>query len=157
EELAAKLGVHQDSILKSPHANLLGLFRAWTPEERALAQSWADSFYERFILEVASSRKMTRDQVHEVAQGRIWSGADAQARRLVDGLGGWEAAVASAKQLAHIHEGERFELVTIGEPRPFFASLAGEIGVGALLPVPPPSPLGAWLHALGIPPFALAE
>ena len=75
----------------------------WTEEQEALISEKIEHFYERFLRAVAKGRKMSRDEVHEVAQGRVWLGTDAKEKGLVDHLGGLDAAINRAVELAGIH------------------------------------------------------
>ncbi|HZX41170.1 MAG TPA: S49 family peptidase, partial [Myxococcaceae bacterium] len=78
EGLGKKIGVNVETLKRGPLAEILGLYRPWTPAEQAAAQRWVDAFYEDFVNEVAQSRKMETARVDAVARGRIWSGADAR-------------------------------------------------------------------------------
>jgi protease-4 len=129
--LAQKLGVNQEAIRRGTLAGTTNLFSPWTDAERASVQGWVNAFYEDFIQEVAKSRNMTRDQVHAVAQGRVWSGEDAKARGLVDTMGGLLEAIDAARRRAGIPENEDIEILLLGEPRSILASAAGEEGVFA--------------------------
>ncbi|MEW5741827.1 MAG: signal peptide peptidase SppA [Myxococcota bacterium] len=100
KQLAQDLGINQESISRGKLAGITDLYEPWTDEQRVVAQKWVDDFYDTFITEVASSRKLTKDAVHAVAQGRVWSGEAAKEKGLVDQLGGLMAAVAAAKQKA---------------------------------------------------------
>jgi len=83
----------------------------YTPEQWALVNRQADAIYEDFTAKVAAGRKLSRAQVEEVARGRVWSGADAQARGLVDELGGfWTAARAAARLAGLPEENVRFRI-----------------------------------------------
>jgi protease-4 len=61
---------------------------------------WLDRVYADFTGKVAEGRGMTQEQVHEVAKGRVWTGADAKPRGLVDELGGLETALQIARAKA---------------------------------------------------------
>ena len=67
-------------------------------------QEIVDSYYEQFLARVAEGRGMTRDEVDEIAQGRIWSGIDAQEIGLVDVLGGLDRAIDIARVKAGLKE-----------------------------------------------------
>lgn len=67
--------------------------------------------YDDFLERVANARDMTVEEVHEHAQGRVWSGADAHARGLVDSLGGFSEALASTVALAGLPEDAPFRFV----------------------------------------------
>ena len=95
-KLANKIGVHQDVVKTAQHADLGALDRPWTDEERALFQQYVNRGYELFLKRVSEGRGMTRDQVDSIAQGRVWTGAQALELGLVDELGGLQDAVAYA-------------------------------------------------------------
>jgi len=163
EGLGKKIGVNVETLKRGPLAEILGLYRPWTPAEQAAAQRWVDAFYEDFVNEVAQSRKMETARVDAVARGRIWSGADARARGLVDALGGLPEAVAEARRRAGVPEGEDLLLVTYGGPVGLFGALAGENGVLTQLGVsgerttPEPDALQRLAHEVGIPSLFLLE
>jgi len=77
-------------------------YREMQPDERALLQGMVDDVLLQFKTAVADGRKMTLDQVTPLADGRIFSGAQAKAVRLVDTLGGLDDAVAAAGKLGGI-------------------------------------------------------
>jgi protease-4 len=76
-------------------------------EEISRMQTYVDRGYETFLNIVAQGRGMTRDEVHEIAQGRVWLATDALPIRLVDGLGSLDDAVKKAVELAKI-EGDYY-------------------------------------------------
>ena len=95
-KLANKIGVHQDVVKTARYADLGALDRPWTEEERGLFQQYVNRGYELFLKRVSEGRGMTRDQVDSIAQGRVWTGAQALELGLVDELGGLQDAVAYA-------------------------------------------------------------
>ncbi len=97
-----ELGVKSYEVARGERAMLFSSMKPWTPEERAAIQSMMDTTYERFLEHVAAGRKMTRDDVHEIAQGRVWTGTAAKERGLVDELGGLDAALAAAAELGKV-------------------------------------------------------
>ena len=74
----------------------------FTPEQWAIFNHGVDQIYEDFTAKVAAGRKMPIEKVREIAKGRVWSGADAKARGLVDEFGGFRAALEATKALAGI-------------------------------------------------------
>ena len=74
--------------------------RPFSEDEWAKVNTWLDRIYADFTGKVADGRSMTVEQVHEVARGRVWTGADAAANGLVDHLGGLDDAVALARRKA---------------------------------------------------------
>jgi protease-4 len=95
-----RVGVTSDLITHGAHANMFSQFKAFTDDEWALVNDWLDHIYADFTGKVATGRGMTAEQVHEVAKGRVWTGADALAHGLVDELGGLDHAAAIARRRA---------------------------------------------------------
>ena len=90
-------------------------------------------FYETFLARVAEGRDMTRDEVHAIAQGRVWTGRQAQTVGLVDELGGFDRALAAAKREAGIEPDRDVTVVRYPRPRSFFDLINSEFGVRSLL------------------------
>lgn len=99
-KLSDKIGVHQDMVKTASHADLGALDRPWTEEERALFQQYVNRGYDLFLKRVSEGRNMTTAQVDSIAQGRVWTGAQALKLGLVDELGGLKDAIAYAASLA---------------------------------------------------------
>jgi protease-4 len=102
QALANKHGVTFDTVKTGRYADLFSLARPRTPAEMAVLQRGTDAVYHAFLERVSTARKLSVDSVAAIAEGRVWSGARAQALGLVDSLGGLDAAVASAAKLARI-------------------------------------------------------
>ena len=85
-------------------------------------------FYNGFLDKTAESRHKTRDEVHELAQGRVWTGAQAKERGLVDRLGGLEEAIAAVKELAEIDPETAVETVVYPRRRTFYEALSDQFG-----------------------------
>lgn len=99
-----KIGLDFDVIKSHEYADLLNLTDPFTPAEERIIQQNVENGYEVFLDRVAANRGMTRDEVHEVAQGRVWTGADAWEVGLVDELGSLEDAIGMAAEMAEIKE-----------------------------------------------------
>ena len=82
-----------------------------------------EGFYQNFVAKVADGRHSTPERIDAVAQGRVWTGAQAKERGLVDALGGLDAAVAIAKERAKIPADEDVELVVYSPRRSFYEAL----------------------------------
>lgn len=95
-----KLGVTTEAFKRGSRADLFTTTRPWSDAEKARIGEIVQGFYESFLQRVATGRKMSRDAVHQVAQGRVWTGAQAKDRGLVDELGGLEQALADARRRA---------------------------------------------------------
>ncbi len=130
KDLAEKLGVNQVSINRGELAGISDLYEPWSDKQREAAQKWIDAFYDSFITEAASSRKKTKEELHALAQGRVWSGADAKAKGLVDQLGGLGDAIASARTRAGLGTTGDVEIAVYGGSGGFVGSLlnAGAYG-----------------------------
>ena len=85
------------------------LSRPSTPEELARIQTVVDEIYDQFLLKVAEGRQLKKEDVQEIAQGRVWSGREALKLGLVDELGGLQAAVKHAAKLAKVEQDYRMD------------------------------------------------
>ena len=110
-ELRDRLGVGSDSVRTNTNADAWSLTTPFTPEQHAMVEAEADLFYDDFIRRVAEARTMSVEDVDAVARGRIWTGADALDRGLVDELGGLRDAVRRAKVLAGLDADAEVSLV----------------------------------------------
>ncbi|RFD24307.1 signal peptide peptidase SppA [Mycobacterium uberis] len=99
-DLKVRLGVGSDTLRTNANADAWSVDAPFTPEQHTHREAEADLFYSDFLQRVAEGRGMTIDAVDDVARGRIWTGADAFERGLVDELGGFRTAVRRAKVLA---------------------------------------------------------
>ena len=99
-ELKERLGIGSDTVRTNANADAWSGNGRFTPEQQALVEAEADLFYDDFVRRVAEARGMPVEEVDAVARGRVWTGADAHERGLVDELGGLRTAVRRAKLLA---------------------------------------------------------
>lgn len=98
------LGVTFDTVRTGKHSAFGTPFIPFSPEEKDMIQQEIDRIYADFLQKVAKGRDMTTEQVHEVAQGRVWPGTKAKELGLVDDLGGLDRALASAAKLANVEK-----------------------------------------------------
>lgn len=94
----------------SPLVEMFSAERGFNQAERAAFSAFIERAYQDFIGLVADGRELSREQVREVARGRVWTGTQALEHRLVDHLGGFAVAVQRARALAEIGEDERVQL-----------------------------------------------
>ncbi len=99
-DLKDRLGVGHDSVRTNANADAWSPNSPFTAEQQAMVEAEADLFYDDFVARVAEARRLSVEQVDAVARGRVWTGADAFERGLVDELGGLRTAVRRAKVLA---------------------------------------------------------
>jgi protease IV len=110
-----KIGVNREFITRGENALLFSDEGGFSKSQRELFQSQLDGFYERFLGKVATGRKMSRDEAHAVAQGRVWTGYQGLEAGLVDDLGGLHRALTSAKWTLGLKETDKISVVTFGE------------------------------------------
>jgi protease IV len=111
-ELKDRVGVGSDSVRTNPNADAWSINQPFTDEQHAHVEAEADLFYTDFIERVAHGRKMTVEAVDAIARGRVWTGADALERGLVDELGGLRTAITRAKVLAGLEPDADVRLVS---------------------------------------------
>ena len=104
--LAKYLGVRVDGVGTTRFAGIRP-DRPLPAEVGRIIQLVVEKGYEDFLARVSEARKLTRDDVDRIARGRVWSGADAKERKLVDKLGGLKDALAAAADLAKLPKGYR--------------------------------------------------
>lgn len=121
-ELSAKVGVSFDVVKTGSHADMMTLSRPKTDAELALVQRDVDWIYREFLSRVAEGRKLEVARVEEIAQGRVWIGADALARGLVDEMGGLDDAIRYAAKKAGVDE--NYTVRERPAAKPFAESLA---------------------------------
>jgi protease-4 len=115
----------------SPMVEMFTTERGFNQAERAAFAGFIDRAYQDFIGLVAEGRDLSREQVREAAQGRVWTGAQALERRLVDRLGGFQVAVARARELAGIEADARVQLRYFPAQDNPFDSLGKVFGVSS--------------------------
>ncbi len=120
-----KLGVSAERLTFGDKADIFSTFRKWTPEERALIKKEMSWTYEQFLTKVAEGRKMTKEEVHKIGRGRVWTGNQAREIGLVDELGGLSKAIDLAKDLAGIPAAEQVKLVVQPKKVSFFDMFFG--------------------------------
>jgi protease-4 len=107
QELGSKVGITWDRVQTGELAGVMSSARPKSPVELAVFQRLVDHTYDEFLNRVVEGRSLKKEYVQEIAQGRVWSGAQALEHGLADEIGGLGAAIAHAAKLAEI----------TGEPR----------------------------------------
>jgi protease-4 len=118
-----KVGISKEVLTRGRHANLFSSYRPWSDEERARIREMMVSFYKDFVTKAAEGRHKTYEDVDSLAQGRVWTGAEAQRNGLVDRLGGFAVALDLAKEKAKIDKGEEVRLLILPEHKSIFEQL----------------------------------
>jgi protease IV len=122
-----KIGVNVDGVGTTSLSGQLRIDRPLGEDAKVLLQSFIERGYEEFLAHVAEGRKKTRDEVHAIAQGRVWIGTDAKKNGLVDQLGLFDQAVKSAAKRAAL--GDDYEVERIEPELSWAESLALQIKV----------------------------
>src|SRR5262249_17954633 len=122
-DMWAWLGITSDAVQRGHNASFYSGEMKFTDDERARFGEWLDRIYKDFVTKAADGRGKTFDEVHAIAQGRVWWGGDAVKRGLVDEMGGLETAVRRAAELAHVPAGSPVDLVEMPAPKSFLQEL----------------------------------
>lgn len=120
-----KIGITSSVVKTNEHSDFGGGYplplpisnRPLTAYEKNVMQKYIEKGYETFLSRVAQGRHMSRDEVHEIAQGRVWTGKDALKVGLVDVLGGMEDALQIAARKAGL---DNYRIVEYPTEKDFF-------------------------------------
>ncbi len=118
------LGISNEYVLRGKTAGMFRETEKFTDEERVKFEEWIKTtYYQDFVPKVAKGRKKDAQYVDSVGQGRVWTGAQAKDRGLVDEYGGLDRAIEVAKQLANIPANKGVERVILPYPQTFLQQL----------------------------------
>ena len=104
ELMQEKIGLTFDTVATGPYATAFNVAEELSPTEKNYFQSSVDSIYQQFLRHVAQGRGMTVEEVHEVAQGRVWPGTKAIEINLVDEIGNLQQALDKGVELAELED-----------------------------------------------------
>jgi len=138
-ELVRRWEIGRDRVGNRRFAGSYDPFTGFDDDERSKAQHEVEAIYTLFLDIVAEARGLDRERANAVAQGRAWTGRDAHAAGLVDGLGGFDEAVRRAKEMAGGQLGAEPEIVHARRPQPrppAAASLEAALGLADALGLP---------------------
>ena len=125
-----RFGVDMRSLsVGGDYADVFSPAQAFSPAQRAAYAAQIDRTYEEFIARVAAGRRLPPARVREIARGRVWTGAQAREIGLVDQLGGLEEAIAKARELARIPDGDSVRFKRYPEVSSPFEALSQAFGV----------------------------
>lgn len=119
-----KLGVTFDGVKTNKYADMMTVSRPLSDVEKDIIGESVVEIYDDFIDKVAKGRNMSPLKVEDVARGRVWTGTDALQNGLVDELGGLNAAIAAAKEMAGL---ENYEVKNYPEQKDPFEEMLKEI------------------------------
>ncbi|MBO9883833.1 signal peptide peptidase SppA [Xanthomonas sp. D-109] len=131
-----KIGVHTDGVGTTRFAGAFDMTRPMDPAVGQLIQSVINKGYADFTGKVAQARGKSVEAIDQVARGRVWSGAQAKERGLVDAFGGFKDAVADAAARAKLGGPDKYRVRYVEKPAtPFAQFVSGFAG----------SRLGVWM------------
>ncbi len=125
-----KIGVTNDGFGTTRLAGQMDFDRGLGPDAKEIVQASVERHYRTFVEAVATARKRRPEEIDSLAQGRVWTGADAKAAGLVDDLGGIDEAIAAAAELAGLDDDE-YGVRWIEQERGWRDALAGRLRAGA--------------------------
>ena len=118
------LGISNEYVLRGKTAGMFRETEKFSDEERAKFEDWIKTtYYQDFVPKVAKGRNKDAQSIDAVGQGRVWTGAQAKDRGLVDDFGGLDKAIEVAKQLAKIPADKGVERVILPYPTTFLQEL----------------------------------
>ena len=118
------LGISNEYVLRGKTAGMFRETEKFSDDERAKFEDWIkNTYYNDFVPKVAKGRNKDAQSVDAVGQGRVWTGAQAKDRGLVDDFGGLDKAIEVAKQLAKIPADKGVERVILPYPTTFLQQL----------------------------------
>jgi protease-4 len=124
----AKIGIRADGVSTTPWAGAFDVSRPIDESTATVIQSVINHGYSQFIGKVSKARKQTYEQIDANARGRVWSGAQAKEKGLVDAMGGLSDAVQDAAKRANLKEGN-YSIEYIEKPlspfEEFISNLSG--------------------------------
>lgn len=109
-----KIGVTTDVVKTNNFADMGNMFRPMRDDERLLIQRSVERTYDLFLTRCADGRGKSKEAIDEIGQGRVWTGAQALERGLVDRLGGVDVAIEEAAALAGV---TKYNIVTANKPK----------------------------------------
>ncbi|RMF14292.1 MAG: signal peptide peptidase SppA, partial [Alphaproteobacteria bacterium] len=127
----ADLGIHTDGVGTTPFSDAFDPTRPFNPRVGAIIQKVIEHGYDEFLSRVATGRKMSKEEVDRIGQGRVWAGATARKLGLVDGLGSLADAVKAAAKRAGLEEGSysvRHYDEKLSPFEQFLVNIAGQAG-----------------------------
>ncbi|HRJ21033.1 MAG TPA: signal peptide peptidase SppA [Bryobacteraceae bacterium] len=118
-----KLGISTEILKRGANADIDSAVKPLTPDSRRKLREGVEFIYDGFLKRVAEGRKRPVEEIAPVAEGRVWLGADARERGLVDDLGGLTLAVDKIREKAGLGSDEAVRLVVFPERKSLFQQL----------------------------------
>ena len=117
------VGRTNEYVMRGKNAGIFRETEKWTVEEREKMEKQIKKiYYTDFLPKVAKGRNMSTEKVHELAQGRVWTGTQAKENGLIDEFGGLEKAIDLAKELAKIPADQEVKRIALPKPQSLFSN-----------------------------------
>ncbi len=120
-DLLTRRGIDHDAVAAGARARMASARVGFDADQLAALEAWLDRVYADFTGKVATARGLSADAIEAAARGRVWTGADARERGLVDAFGGLHEAAAQARALAGLSPGAPVRPLPIRTPLDRFA------------------------------------
>jgi len=121
--LLKNIGVTTDAVERGANSGMFSAMSGFSPQARERLNAMLDATYAGFKNHVAAGRHMSADAVEAVAKGRVWTGEEAKEKGLVDALGGYETALALAREAAKLPADAPVDVVIYPRERGLVATL----------------------------------
>ena len=132
-KLWEKIGLNWESIKFGKNSDILSTNHKFTDQQRAVFNKSLDNVYTDFTNKVSKYRKISIEDLDELARGRVWTGIQAKENNLIDEIGGYEKAVNKAVELSSIEAGEKFSLIYYPKEKTFQEKLNDFLGGGEVM------------------------
>jgi protease-4 len=131
--LYEKLGISFDDMSRGPNGLLWSDHRDFTEEERVRFEDNHWNGFNLWLRDVSKFRGIPLEEMEKLAMGRVWTGRQAKANRLIDEVGGLDKAISVAKELAKIPADDEVTLVHYPKKKGLLASIThGDAGPAAV-------------------------
>jgi protease-4 len=132
-----KIGLTKEVIKRGNNANLYSDYGNFSPTEQERVEKLLETIYQDFVRKAAKGRRKTKAEIHEIAQGRIWTGRQAKEIGLVDELGGLDTAFALAKKRIALSPGDEIDIIVLPKPKTFLETLMEDMEGEIHIPITP--------------------
>jgi protease-4 len=126
QKLMSKIGITWDDAKTGENSSIYSTNHLYTEEDEKRVEKMAEDIYVDFVSKAAKARGVEKDELEKYAQGRVWTGADAKANKLIDSFGGLYESVEIAKELAGIPATSGVQLIRYPKQVPFRQLLLGK-------------------------------
>ncbi len=124
-----KIGIKAYPMGRGKRSMMWSSFGRWSADERTVIQEMMEGVYKAFVTRVAEGRGKSYEEIHAMAQGRVWTGSDALAKGLIDTIGGLDMALAEARKLGGV---EADVAIEVYPPEPTLMDIVKSLGQSSM-------------------------